>query len=122
MTRVQGAIRPIASDNRGGASDRGDNGETVIGRRRHNRIQRRLGCTQTRQIRTLAHLRRRALGRLAVVAPGHPLAQRRQVSLSQVPAYPLALPDAASTLRRLLEISGSRQVLTLEPVMTSNHL
>lgn len=59
---------------------------------------------------------------LAVVAPAHPLAQRRQVSLSQVLAYPLALPDASSTLRRLLDISCSRQELALDPVITGNHL
>lgn len=59
---------------------------------------------------------------LAVVAPGHPLAQRRQVSLSQVLAYPLALPDATSTLRRLLDISCSRQELALDPVIIGNHL
>ena len=59
---------------------------------------------------------------LAVVAPGHPLAGRRQVSLAQVAAYPLALPAHGSTLRQLLDISCSRQGLALEPVVTSDHL
>jgi len=59
---------------------------------------------------------------LAVVAADHPLAARRQVSLAQVVAYPLALPAAASTLRQLLDISCSRQGLPLEPVITSDHL
>jgi DNA-binding transcriptional LysR family regulator len=59
---------------------------------------------------------------LAVVAPGHALAARRQVSLSQIVAHPLALPATTSTLRQLLDISGSRQGLTLEPVITSDHL
>lgn len=59
---------------------------------------------------------------MAVVAPGHPLATRRQVSLGQVVTYPLALPTGASTLRQLLEISCSRQGLRLEPVITGDHL
>ena len=59
---------------------------------------------------------------LAVVAPDHPLAARRQVSLAQVVAHPLALPAATSTLCQLLDISCSRQGLPLEPVITSDHL
>lgn len=59
---------------------------------------------------------------LAVMAPGHPLATRRQLSLAQVLAHPLALPTQPSTLRQLLDISCSRQGLTLEPVFTSDHL
>lgn len=59
---------------------------------------------------------------LAVVAPTHPLATRRQLSLSQVMAHPLAMPTQASTLRQLLDISSSRQGLTYEPVFTCDHL
>lgn len=59
---------------------------------------------------------------LAVVAPGHPLAARRQLSLTQVAAYPLALPAATSTLRQLLDISCSRQGIVMDPVITGDHL
>lgn len=59
---------------------------------------------------------------LAVVAPDHPLATRRHLSLAQVLAYPLALPTGTSTLRQLLEISCSRQGLMLEPAITGDHL
>jgi len=59
---------------------------------------------------------------LAVVAPGHPLAARRQLSLTQVLAYPLALPAPTSTLRQLLDISCSRQGIVLDPVLTGDHL
>ena len=59
---------------------------------------------------------------LAVMAAGHPLAQKRQLSLAQVLAYPLALPAPASTLRQLLDISCSRQGLHPEPVFTATHL
>lgn len=59
---------------------------------------------------------------LAVVAPNHPLAGRRHLSLAQVVAYPLALPAPVTTLRQLLEISCSRQGLPCEAVFTSDHL
>lgn len=59
---------------------------------------------------------------LAVCAPEHPLARRRQLSLAQVAAYPLALPAPASTLRQLIDISCSRQGLVLDPVFTGDHL
>ncbi len=59
---------------------------------------------------------------MAVVAPGHPLAGRRHLSLSQVVAYPLALPAPVSTLRQLLDISCSRQGLPCEAAFTSDHL
>lgn len=59
---------------------------------------------------------------LAVMAAKHPLALKRQLSLTQVLAYPLALPAPASTLRQLLDISCSRQGLHLQPVVTSTHL
>jgi DNA-binding transcriptional LysR family regulator len=59
---------------------------------------------------------------LAVMAPGHPLANRRQLSLAQVVAHPLALPAPSSTLRQLLEVSCSRQGLPCEPQFTSEQL
>jgi DNA-binding transcriptional LysR family regulator len=59
---------------------------------------------------------------LAVMASGHPMASRRQLSLAQVTAYPLALPAQSSTLRQLLDVSCSRQGLVCDTVMTSNHL
>lgn len=59
---------------------------------------------------------------MAVLAPGHPLAGKRSLSLAQLAPYPLALPDRASTLRQLLEISCSRQQLPYEPAFASHHL
>ncbi|MFM9896619.1 LysR family transcriptional regulator [Achromobacter xylosoxidans] len=55
----------------------------------------------------------------AVVAAGHPLAGQPEVSLAQLMAYPLALPDADSTLRQLIDISCSRQQLSCEPMFSS---
>ncbi len=59
---------------------------------------------------------------LAVMAPTHPLAGRRQLSLAQAVAYPLALPAPTSTLRQLVDISFSRQDLQPRVVFTSDHL
>ncbi|WP_245001946.1 LysR substrate-binding domain-containing protein [Cupriavidus pinatubonensis] len=59
---------------------------------------------------------------LAIMAPDHPLAGQRQVSLSQVIAYPLALPPKGSSLRQLLDTSCSRQDLHYQTVFSSNHL
>jgi DNA-binding transcriptional LysR family regulator len=59
---------------------------------------------------------------LAIMAPDHPLAGQRQVSLSQVIAYPLALPPKDSSLRQLLDTSCSRQDLRYQMVFSSNNL
>jgi DNA-binding transcriptional LysR family regulator len=72
--------------------------------------------------RSLAMALRHPSPVLAVVAPGHPLARRRQVSLAQALVYPLALPAVGSTLRQLLELGCSRQGLHFAPVFTSTHL
>ncbi|MDM9558206.1 LysR family transcriptional regulator [Bordetella petrii] len=58
----------------------------------------------------------------AVLARDHPLAGRRALSLAQVVAYPLALPNGDTTLRQLIDISCSRQQLPCEPVLTSQRL
>lgn len=59
---------------------------------------------------------------MAVVAPAHPLARRRQLALAQVLEFPLAMPAPTSTLRQLLDISLSRQGLDSQVVFTSDHL
>jgi DNA-binding transcriptional LysR family regulator len=56
------------------------------------------------------------------MAPDHPLAGQRQISLSQVIGYPLALPPKDSSLRQLLDTSCSRQGLRYETVFSSNYL
>ncbi|MBT2324189.1 LysR family transcriptional regulator [Variovorax paradoxus] len=58
---------------------------------------------------------------LAVMASDHPLAKQRQLSLSQVVAYPLALPLQDSSVRQLLDISCGRQGLQYASPMSSNH-
>ncbi|WP_284617165.1 LysR family transcriptional regulator [Aquabacterium humicola] len=59
---------------------------------------------------------------LAMMAPDHALASRRQLALSQVVAHPLALPPPHSTLRQLLEISCARQGLKVDAVLETNRL
>jgi DNA-binding transcriptional LysR family regulator len=59
---------------------------------------------------------------LAIMAKDHPLAARRQLALSQLIGYPMALPGPYSTLRQLFDISCSRQGLQCEPAFLSNRL
>ncbi len=59
---------------------------------------------------------------LAVMRPGHPLARFKQVSLSQLLAYPVALPEPDTTVRQLFDIACSRQRLHFEPALTSNYV
>ncbi len=55
---------------------------------------------------------------LAVVGPAHPLARRRRLSVSEIAAYPLALPARDTMLRHLFDICCSRQNLQCVPVFT----
>ncbi|MCT9123389.1 LysR family transcriptional regulator [Cupriavidus gilardii] len=59
---------------------------------------------------------------LAVMAPDHPLARHRQLSLAQVATYPLALPPKDSSVRQLLDAGCSRQGLRYQTVFSSNQL
>src|SRR5450830_1117977 len=59
---------------------------------------------------------------LAVMHPTHPLATRKQVVLSELTAYPLALPQKNITMRRLIDACCSRKNLLLEPTLTSDSI
>jgi DNA-binding transcriptional LysR family regulator len=59
---------------------------------------------------------------MAVMRKDHPLSQFKQVSLSQLVAYPIALPEPNTTLRQLFDIACNRQQLLFEPVLTSNYV
>ncbi|TRM51932.1 LysR family transcriptional regulator [Achromobacter sp. LC458] len=58
---------------------------------------------------------------VAVMRPGHPLAAHGSLHLTQLSAYPLALPEGGSALRRLLDMASSLYNTTLSPAFTSNH-
>lgn len=53
----------------------------------------------------------------AVMRKGHPLADRRQVSIKQLVDYPLALPPAPTTNRILVEACAASYRVPLEPVL-----
>ncbi|MGE6919989.1 LysR family transcriptional regulator [Achromobacter kerstersii] len=57
---------------------------------------------------------------VAVMRPGHPLSVHDALHLTQLSAYPLALPEGGSALRRLLEMTSSLYNITLSPAFTSN--
>ena len=61
---------------------------------------------------------------LAITSAEHPLARRRQLSVAEVVASPLALAEESSdtTLRQLFDICCSRQNLQYKTVLTSNDL
>lgn len=59
---------------------------------------------------------------MAIMGRAHPLAQFRQLSLRQVLAYPIALPEPDTTVRQLFDIACSRQRLTVQPTLTSNYI
>ena len=56
----------------------------------------------------------------AIVAPGHPLATRPEVSVAACAAYPLILPDRSWPLRRLLDETLARHDIDSSVVTTSN--
>jgi DNA-binding transcriptional LysR family regulator len=57
---------------------------------------------------------------VAVMRPGHPLSVHDALHLTQLSAYPLALPEGGSALRRLLDMTSSLYNITLSPAFTSN--
>ena len=59
---------------------------------------------------------------MAVMRPAHPLVRFRQISLRQLMAYPLALPEPDTTVRQLFDIACHRQRLQVEPVLTSQYI
>jgi len=59
---------------------------------------------------------------LAVMHPHHPLAGRKQVVLSELAGYPLALPKKNITMRRLIDACCSRKNLLLEATLSSDSI
>lgn len=57
---------------------------------------------------------------VAVMRPDHPLSVHDALHLTQLSAYPLALPEGGSALRRLLDMTSSLYNITLSPAFTSN--
>lgn len=58
----------------------------------------------------------------AVVASGHPLAQREQVSLSELCEYKLSLPAKGISQRELFDIAAQMEGLTPRIALTTDHI
>lgn len=58
---------------------------------------------------------------VAVMRPGHPLSAYGALHLTQLPAYPLALPEGGSALRQVLDMACSLYNTSLSPALTSNY-
>ena len=59
---------------------------------------------------------------MAVMRPDHELAHRRQVTLSELAPYPLAMPQKNITMRRLIDACCSRRNVLLEPTMAADSI
>lgn len=59
---------------------------------------------------------------LAMMRPDHELAHRKQVVLSELAAYPLAMPQKNITMRRLIDACCSRRNILLEPVLAADSI
>jgi DNA-binding transcriptional LysR family regulator len=70
-------------------------------------------------LQTLASLERR-IG--AVVPPGHDLAARASVTLSDCVPYPIVLPDSGVTLRRLLDEAFQQSAIAVVPAVETNSI
>lgn len=56
----------------------------------------------------------------AVMVPEHPLARRRQVSVTEVARYPLAMGGAGVTARQLFDLACTMAGVSYRPAVTSN--
>ncbi|MBN9426528.1 MAG: LysR family transcriptional regulator, partial [Burkholderiales bacterium] len=59
---------------------------------------------------------------LAVMAPGHPLARRKSLSLAQLAQQRLALPDTSFGVRRLIDLQSHISKVHLTPALEANSL
>jgi DNA-binding transcriptional LysR family regulator len=57
-----------------------------------------------------------------VMRPGHVLAERASVNLSDLAQHGLCLPQASFRTRQLLKVAEAAERVTLQPAMTSNSL
>ncbi|AOY92565.1 LysR family transcriptional regulator [Cupriavidus sp. USMAA2-4] len=58
---------------------------------------------------------------IAIMRPDHALARFRSVSLAQMQAYPLALPEGDNTVRQLFDLACGERGIVFEPVLVTNH-
>ncbi|MFY3383814.1 LysR family transcriptional regulator [Paracidovorax sp. MALMAid1276] len=58
---------------------------------------------------------------IAIMRPDHPLARHPSITLAQMHAHPVALPERDNTVRQLFDIGCSQRQLVFDPVLVSNH-
>jgi len=59
---------------------------------------------------------------LALMRADHPLAGRSSLRVSDICAYPLAIPERDTTIRQLLDITLAAEALPIEPALVSNYM
>lgn len=57
----------------------------------------------------------------ALLRPGHPLAEREELSLEELASFPLAILERGNTVRQLLERSFAAQGKAFSPLLSSGH-
>jgi DNA-binding transcriptional LysR family regulator len=58
----------------------------------------------------------------AVVAPGHPLAKKEKIRLSEAAAYPLVLAEPRMSLRTVVDMALARISVTSKPIVETNSI
>lgn len=81
-----------------------------------------IGLTYSRSAeRDITVQHRQAAPVIAIMRPDHPLARAHSVTLAQMHAYPIALPERDNTVRQLFDIGCSQRGLVFEPALVCNH-
>lgn len=71
------------------------------------------------ELRSVLHLH---VPLLAVMAPNHPLARRKSLSLAQLAQQRLAVPDTSFGVRRLIDLQSQMSKIRLTPALEANSL
>jgi len=81
-----------------------------------------VGLTYSRTAeRDITVQHRQASPVIAIMRPDHPLARFTSVTLAQMHAHPIALPERENTVRQLFDIGCSQRGLVFEPALVCNH-
>lgn len=75
--------------------------------------------TPHEEMRSVLHLN---VPLLAVMAPEHPLARRKSLSLEQLSGHRIALPDNSFGVRRMIDLQCNLSKVHLTPVLEANSL
>ena len=80
-----------------------------------------VGLTYSRSAdRDITVQHRQAAPVIAIMRPDHALARAHSVTLAQMHAYPIALPERDNTVRQLFDIGCSQRGLVFEPALVCN--